>query len=85
MFAPSEDAVEAVRNWLVASGIDGNLIAHSDNRGWLAMDIPAWQAEELFQTEYHEHVHSGSENVRIGCDEYAPASRLKAILADFNS
>jgi tripeptidyl-peptidase-1 len=61
--------VQEVRDWLVASGIEDNLIAHSDNKGWLAMDIPAAQAEALFQTEYHEHVHSNSGKVKVGCDK----------------
>lgn len=60
-----------MRDWLVASGIEDSAIVHSDNKGWLAFDIPAWQAEDLFQTEYHEHVHATSGQVRVGCDEYA--------------
>lgn len=71
MFAPSQDTVQSVRAWLVGSGIEDNIIVHSDNKGWLAFDIPAWQAEEIFQAEYHEHVHANSGGVRIGCDEYA--------------
>lgn len=68
-FAPSEESVQTVREWLVASGIEDDAIVHSENKGWLAFDIPAWQAEDLFQTEYHEHVHSTSRQVRVGCDE----------------
>lgn len=60
-----------MRDWLVASGIEDSAIVYSDNKGWLAFDIPAWQAENLFQTEYHEHVHAASGQVRVGCDEYA--------------
>lgn len=54
MFAPSEESVREVRNWLVSSGIEATMIVHSDNKGWLALDIPAWKAEELFQAKYHE-------------------------------
>jgi hypothetical protein len=74
MFAPAEEVVQAVRNWLVSSGIEDNEIVHSDNKGWLAFDIPAWQAEDLFQTEYHEHEHSESGKVKIGCDEYVKST-----------
>jgi tripeptidyl-peptidase-1 len=76
MFAPSEETVEAVRNWLVASGIKKDNIVHSENKGWLALDIPTWQAEDLFQTEYHEHRHKSSGNLRIGCDEYVKHFRI---------
>lgn len=65
MFAPAEDAVRSVMNWLKEHGIGG--VVHSDNKGWLAFDIPASQAEELFKTEYHEYEHKkylDSEKVR---------------------
>jgi len=58
-----------VREWLVSSGIEDKSIVHSENKGWLALDIPAWQAEDLFKTEYHEHVHSTSGKVSVGSDE----------------
>jgi tripeptidyl-peptidase-1 len=69
MFAPSQETVREVHDWLISTGIEGSSIVHSDNKGWLALDIPAWQVEELFQTEYHEHVDSGSGKIRVGCDE----------------
>jgi hypothetical protein len=75
MFAPSEETVDAVRDWLVASGIEDDSIVHSENKGWLVLDIPAWQAENLFNTEYHEHIHSTSGQVRVGCDEYVDLCR----------
>ena len=82
MFAPSEEVVQSVRSWLVASGVDDAVIIHSDNKGWLAFDLPAWQAEELFQTAYHEHVHANSGNVRVGCDEYEPKCEFYYTRAD---
>ena len=70
MFAPSKHIVQEVRDWLVESGVADNVIVHSENKGWLAFDIPAWKAEELFQTEYHEHWHTESGKVKVGSDEY---------------
>ncbi|RFU29747.1 hypothetical protein B7463_g6607, partial [Scytalidium lignicola] len=69
-FSPADETVEAVRSWLVESGIDYNQVVHSDNRGWLALDIPVYEAERLFETEYYEHENAGIEGVRIGCDNY---------------
>jgi tripeptidyl-peptidase-1 len=69
MFAPSTDVVQQVREWLVSSGVSDDVIVHSENKGWLAFDIPAWKAEELFQTEYHEHFHSTSGSVKVGSDQ----------------
>lgn len=58
LFAPSDDTVNAVRDWLISSSIDARVIAHSDNKGWLAADIPAEDAESLFQMELYEFEHS---------------------------
>jgi tripeptidyl-peptidase-1 len=79
MFAPSEETVEEVRSWLISTGIKKISIVHSDNKGWLALDIPVWQVEELFQTEYYEHVDSGSGKVRVGCDEYNYPLNLESV------
>jgi tripeptidyl-peptidase-1 len=69
MFAPAANAVKEVRDFLLRSGVADNVIVHSENKGWLAFDIPSWKAEELFQTEYHEHFHHESGKVKVGCDE----------------
>ena len=71
MFAPSSEAVNAVRDWLVQSGVEARRIRQSTNKGWLALEIPAWQAEDLFLTEYYEHVNDKAGRVKIGSDEYA--------------
>lgn len=70
LFAPIEDHVQTIKEWLQRSGIDGSRIVHSDNKGWLAFDATTEEAERLFRTEYYEHEHSQSDRVRVGCDEY---------------
>ncbi len=57
-----------MRAWLVESGIESGQIVHSDNKGWLALDIPVHEAERLFNTKYYEHEHKKYDSVRIGCD-----------------
>lgn len=58
LFAPSPDIVSAVYGWLLDAGLDKSIIAHSDNKGWLAANVPAQDAERLFQTELYEYEHS---------------------------
>lgn len=66
MFAPEDQAVQDVVAWLNNAGV-GNVV-HSDNKGWLAFDIPASQAEELFKTHYHEHNHqSDTSSAKVNC------------------
>ncbi|PYH83323.1 subtilisin-like protein [Aspergillus uvarum CBS 121591] len=70
MFSPSEEAVEAVREWLASAGIDHSRVVHSDNKGWLAFDAYAHEAENLLKTKFHEHESAGSASIRVGCDSY---------------
>lgn len=53
LFAPAEETVDAVKKWLVFAGVDASSIKGYENKGWLAIDMPAWQAEELLSTEYY--------------------------------
>jgi tripeptidyl-peptidase I len=68
MFAPSEDSVAAVRDWLISSGIAPQRITHSDNKGWLAFDATVAEAEELLLTEYHIYEHKATGHVSAACD-----------------
>ena len=70
IFAPADETIEAVKSWLLSSGLfEETDIMHYENKGWLAVDMPARHAESLFGTEYYEH-ETNNGAVRIGCDEY---------------
>lgn len=73
LFAPSDDAVQRVRNWLLESGIRPATIAHSDSKGWLAIDMTVAHAEHLFDSELYEF-----EGAKTG--EFGIASRGRRIL-----
>lgn len=68
LFAPKEETVSAVWDWLVQSGVNATRIKGYQNKGWLAVDMPVSEAEALFRTEYYEVEHKGA--WRLGCDEY---------------
>lgn len=67
-FAPADDSVREVMEWLVSEGIDLERISHSHNRGWLAFEATVEEAEDLFKTEYYEQEHSNGKWA-VGCDE----------------
>ena len=69
-FAPSEEAIKAVRDWLVSSKIESRRITQTENRGWLEFSLPVGEAEHLFSTRYHEHKDLADGTVKIGCDHY---------------
>lgn len=70
MFAPADAAVEAVRDWLIDAGFDGDTISLSANKQWIQFDAYAEQVEELLATDYftYEHLSSGSQMVAV--EEY---------------
>lgn len=74
LFAPSEASFNAVKSWLIDSGLDESDILHYENKGWLALDIPARRAENLLKTKYYEY--EDSDSYRIGCDAYSLPSHL---------
>ncbi|KAH0829140.1 peptidase S8/S53 domain-containing protein [Lanmaoa asiatica] len=69
MFAPSDETIEAVRSWLLESGVDSNRIRLTSNKGWIEVTATVEEAERLLQTEYNLYGHtSGKEHV--ACDAY---------------
>lgn len=72
-FAPSEESVRTVKDWLHSAGVSPEHVSLGE-KGWLSMNIPAKQAEALFQTKYYEH-HTKDGGLRIGSDEYDQSSR----------
>lgn len=70
MFAPSQDSVQAVRDWLEAAGIEAHRISQSVNKQWMQLDLKAWEAEALLQSKFHFFEHIPTGKVSIACDEY---------------
>lgn len=70
MFAPSDETVDTVRDWLVVSGISAKRITHSDNKGWLAFDATAKETESLLHAEYHTYEHISHGHTATACDAY---------------
>jgi tripeptidyl-peptidase I len=78
IFAPPDESVKAVREWLIAAGLNSDAIAHSGNKGWLAVDMPVADAERLFESQLYEYEHSKS-------GKYEQASALAfQVVSDLN-
>lgn len=70
IFAPTEETTEIVKTWLLDSGlVNHSEILHYENKGWLAINVPARHAEILLGTLFYEF-ESYNGDIRIGCDEY---------------
>ncbi|KAJ5112796.1 hypothetical protein N7532_000841 [Penicillium argentinense] len=70
LFAPSQDSVDSVRDWLESSGIASNRISHSTNKQWIQFDADAEELEKLLNTEYYVYSHSETGRPHVACREY---------------
>ena len=63
-FAPSRQSVDAVRNWLLESGIESKRIKLSASGGWLEFKASVREAENLLHTSYNVYAHeTGAQHV----------------------
>ncbi|GAM88207.1 hypothetical protein ANO11243_062380 [Dothideomycetidae sp. 11243] len=78
-FQPSDETVQAVRDWLVSiGGIEDSRLTHSDNKGWLAFDATTEEVESLLHTTYHTYEHTNSGSMFVGTDEYHVPKSIQA-------
>jgi tripeptidyl-peptidase I len=69
-FSPTDETINAVKQWLVAAGFDSDRVLHTENKGWLAFEATVEEAETLLLAEYYEHEHTRSGKLKVGCDRY---------------
>jgi tripeptidyl-peptidase I len=60
-FAPSEETISAVTNWLVDSGFSRDRLRLSTNKGWIHVNASTSEVENLLNTEYHVYTHPSGE------------------------
>jgi tripeptidyl-peptidase I len=70
LFAPHEDAVEAVKTWLTSEGIHHERITISTNKQWIQFNGTTVEVESLLKTTYHIYEHVDSGDKFLGTDEY---------------
>lgn len=56
-FAPSDETITAVTNWLIDSGFAPNRLRLSANKGWILLEATASEVEDLLKAEYHVYSH----------------------------
>ena len=75
-FAPKQESVDIVTDWLESSGISRHRISRSQSLGWLHFDATVAEAETLLKTEYHLHQHHTGKP-HVACDSYHIPEYLK--------
>ena len=64
-FAPSEETISAVTNWLVDAGFSRDRLRLSTNKGWIYLNASTSEVENLLNAEYHVYTHP-SGDTQIG-------------------
>lgn len=57
-FAPNQQTIDSVTEWLVSSGISRDRLRLSHNKGWIHLDATTSEVEDLLNAEYHVYTHS---------------------------
>ncbi|KAK5117542.1 hypothetical protein LTR62_004964 [Meristemomyces frigidus] len=76
-FAPSQDSVDAVMNWLESAGINEFRVKQSQSLNWLEFDATVDEAEDLLKTQYHVYEHEETGQPHVACEEYSIPAHLK--------
>ena len=58
IFAPSNETITTVTNWLVDSGFAKNRLRLSANKGWILLEATTSEVEDLLKAEYHVYSHA---------------------------
>lgn len=69
LFAPSNESVSAVRNWLQSAGISADRVSLSSNKQWLQFDGAADEVENLLGTQYFIYTHATNGRTHLGCEQ----------------
>ena len=75
MFAPAQESIDTVRDWLHTSGIDSSRINLSRGKNWLNFNASIAEVESLLRTEYKIYSHSSGQD-HIACEEYSLPQKL---------
>lgn len=70
-FAPSQDTVDAVKEWLAAHGILEDRVHHGQSLGFLEFEASVTEAENLLNTKYNVYEHADTKTPHVACEEYS--------------
>lgn len=70
-FAPSEEALNSVVEWLASAGIVSERLRLTHNKAWVEVNATTAEVEDLLNAEYHLYVHAETGTEQIGCHSYS--------------
>jgi tripeptidyl-peptidase I len=69
-FAPKQESIDAVTDWLEAEGIARSRVHLSKSRNWLSFNSTTREVERLLKAEYHVYRHNGTGHYHVACEKY---------------
>ncbi|OHE99804.1 Pro-kumamolisin [Colletotrichum orchidophilum] len=69
MFAPTQESIALVMQWLESEGIHRNRVELTRGRNWIQFNGTVGEVERLLKTEYHMYKHEQGHN-HVACDKY---------------
>ena len=70
-FAPSDETVGSVIQWLADAGISGSRVKQSQSLNWIHANVTVAEAEELLKTQYYRYTHGVTGQAHVACDAYS--------------
>jgi tripeptidyl-peptidase I len=70
-FAPSEETVTSVLEWLAESGVIGDRVKQSQGLNWIHADVTVAEAESLLKTKYYKYTHAATGQANVACEDYS--------------
>ncbi len=78
MFAPKQEAIDAVMAWLKDEAeLDLDSVQLSYGRNWITFNATVGQLESLLKTEYHVYKNGDHGGHHVACDQYHVPEDLK--------
>ena len=78
MFAPSQDSIDAVSEWLKEAGVGPDRHSVSLGKHWIKFESSTAELEELLKTQYHVFSHKETGEEHIACDDYQLPHHLRS-------
>jgi tripeptidyl-peptidase-1 len=76
LFAPHNNSVDAVHNWLEAEGIKLDRVSRSNNRQWIQFHATVGELEKLLHATYDIYENKKTGTYKVGTDEYSIPAEL---------
>ncbi|KAJ3481543.1 hypothetical protein NLG97_g7795 [Lecanicillium saksenae] len=80
IFAPEQSTIDAVKNWLVSSGIPESSISSPKSKGWLDFKTTVGTLESLLKTSYNMYENTKTSATYLGADNYHLPSEIASLV-----